>query len=239
MLGFRRLGIFVREVSEKMSENAVPTRLHRALADKRRVQILDALRKSPDGLDAHALAGLLGVHANTVRWHLAILTDAGFIASRPGPRGKRGRPRTMYTLVEGPKTREQENYRLLATILTGLLSRVDNSVLQAVDAGRGWGRYLVRTPPPHLRLSDADAVQAVVDLLAEHGFCPETGCDEIRMRACPFHDLARTHPGVVCGVHRGLISGALAELGTELEVERLDPFVEHDLCIARLGRAAA
>jgi predicted ArsR family transcriptional regulator len=54
------------------------------------------------------------------------------------------------------------------------------------------------------------------------------------MRRCPFHSLAEQHPEVVCAVHRGLISGALDELGSRLEVDGLDVFVEPDLCIAHL-----
>ena len=67
-------------------------------------------------------------------------------------------------------------------------------------------------------------------------FAPEEGDDEIRMRRCPFHELAETQPDIVCAVHRGLISGALDELGSTLAVEALDVFVEPDLCVARLRR---
>ena len=56
------------------------------------------------------------------------------------------------------------------------------------------------------------------------------------MRRCPFHDLAESQPEIVCAVHRGLIAGALEELGSGLEVEGLDVFVEPDLCVARLAR---
>lgn len=239
MLGRRHSGTVVRETLEKTTESAAPTQIHRALADQRRVRILDELRESPPGLDAHELAERLEIHPNTVRWHLAILADAGFVASHSGPRPKRGRPRTVYTLGEGADARERENYRLLATILAGMMARLDDGPARAVEAGRAWGRYLVRRPPPHVRLSDAEAIQEVVDLLAEHGFQPEAGHEEIRMHTCPFRELVETHAGVVCAVHQGLISGALAELGNELEVERLDAFVEPELCIARLRRTTA
>ncbi len=55
------------------------------------------------------------------------------------------------------------------------------------------------------------------------------------MHRCPFHDLAESHPEIVCAVHRGVVSGALDELGSELEVEGLDVFARPDLCIARLA----
>jgi predicted ArsR family transcriptional regulator len=50
---------------------------------------------------------------------------------------------------------------------------------------------------------------------------------------CPFRDLAEAHGRVVCGVHRGLIRGALAELGAPSEVE-LRPFVEPSRCLAEI-----
>ena len=52
----------------------------------------------------------------------------------------------------------------------------------------------------------------------------------------PFHALADSQPEVVCADHKGLISGALSALGSDLEVEGLDVFVRPDLCVARLAR---
>ncbi|HET7554800.1 MAG TPA: hypothetical protein VFJ75_04025 [Gaiellaceae bacterium] len=46
---------------------------------------------------------------------------------------------------------------------------------------------------------------------------------------------AESQPDVVCASHKGLMSGALSALGSELEVEGLDVFVPPDLCVARLG----
>jgi hypothetical protein len=42
---------------------------------------------------------------------------------------------------------------------------------------------------------------------------------------------------VVCAVHCGLVSGALEELGSDLEVGELAVFVEPDLCVAWLQRS--
>lgn len=66
----------------------------------------------------------------------------------------------------------------------------------------------------------------------------------IRLRACPVRDLARSHPEVACGIHLGLLQGLLDNATAvgpqpairEHEVSaRLDPFVEPELCIARLA----
>ena len=66
----------------------------------------------------------------------------------------------------------------------------------------------------------------------------------IRLHACPVRGLARAHPEVGCGLHLGLLQGLLdhaAAAGGHPDNEdaalsaRLDPFVEPELCIARLA----
>ena len=66
----------------------------------------------------------------------------------------------------------------------------------------------------------------------------------IRLRACPVRDLARAHPEVGCAIHLGLLQGLLdhaAAAGGQPDTRkqglsaRLDPFVEPELCIARLN----
>jgi predicted ArsR family transcriptional regulator len=82
---------------------------------------------------------------------------------------------------------------------------------------------------------DESAVGEVVQLLDGQGFEPEARGREIHMHRCPFHALAEAQPEVVCAVHKGLMSGALSALGSDLEVEGLDVFVRPDLCVARLS----
>ena len=65
----------------------------------------------------------------------------------------------------------------------------------------------------------------------------------IRLHACPVRDLARSHPEVGCGVHLGLLQGLVADPvagGDHRETRspalsaHLEPFVEPELCLARL-----
>jgi predicted ArsR family transcriptional regulator len=212
------------------------TSVHRALADERRARIVEELRDDPAGLDAQELAARLGLHPNTVRWHLAILADAELVSSHTGARTTPGRPRIVYTL--GHDAGEGESYRLLATILHGAFGRLDDAFARAEAAGRAWGRYLVRRPPPNEPPSREAAVGEVVALLAQHGFRPEAEGDEIRMHRCPFRELAQLQPRTVCAIHQGLMAGAFDGLQSAVEVERLEPFVEPELCVARLRARA-
>ena len=205
------------------------------MRDERRARLVEELRAAPDGRDAQDLAARLGLRANTVRWHLGVLADAGLVESQPAPRPSPGRPRILYRLTGKAATARSDEYRLLATILTGAVSELDDGPHSAEAAGSAWGRYLVRRPPPHVQLGEDEAVGEVVELLDAQGFAPEAHVREIHMHRCPFHDLAESHPEIVCAVHRGVVSGALDELGSELEVEGLDVFARPDLCIARLA----
>jgi predicted ArsR family transcriptional regulator len=208
---------------------------HRALADERRAALLEALRQAPDGLDVHELAAGASIHANTARWHLGVLADAGLVESQPGPSGAPGRPRTVYRATAEATGGGRDEYRLLATMLTGSLSTLEDGPARAADAGAAWGRYLVRSPLPLARVPDEQAKAEVVALLDEQGFATDADGDAVNLRRCPFPELAESHPEIVCNAHRGLIDGAFEELGSDLRVEQLDVFVRPDLCVARLG----
>jgi predicted ArsR family transcriptional regulator len=213
---------------------ATPASRHRALADERRVRIVGELEAEPDGLDARELARRLGLHANTVRWHLGILGNAGIVGSEPAARTTPGRPRIVYSLTREGAGRAADEHRLLATIFAGALSRLGHGPERAEEAGHAWGLYLMAREPM-TTTSDEAAVDEVSGLLEGQGFAPSVEGRAIHMHRCPFHDLAEAHPEVVCPVHKGLISGALTALGSELEVEGLDIFVRPDLCVARLA----
>jgi predicted ArsR family transcriptional regulator len=212
-----------------------PAAVRRALADPNRARIVDELRPVPEGLDVRELSRRVELHENTIRWHLGILDDAGLLDTGPAANGKPGRPRILYRLRPGAgAVSGRDEHRLLATVLTGTISQLADGAERAAEAGRAWGRYLVRRPSPLERIDDETAVAEVARFLDEEGFAASPHGTEIHMRRCPFHDLAETNPEIVCGVHRGLMAGALEELGSDLEVDGLDVFVRPDLCIARL-----
>ena len=46
---------------------------------------------------------------------------------------------------------------------------------------------------------------------------------------CPFADLAREHPDIVCGLHRGLVAGFVAAMG-DAEVVEFCPLAHRTPC---------
>lgn len=223
-------------------------RVHRALASPVRGRLLESLRREP-AVDAASLAADLGLHVNTVRSHLTVLEDAGLVEGVSEARDRPGRPRLLYHAVAqdpAPST-DGEGYRLLARILAGFLSTVtDDTAGAAEEAGRAWGSFLADGPAPFQRSDAPGAVRQLADLLDRHGFAPglegEVATSSIVLWRCPFLEVARAHPEVVCSLHLGLMRGALDEFGGDVEVEDLVPWERADGCVAHLasstGRSA-
>lgn len=213
---------------------------HRALSDKSRLALLRVLEASDEPLAAHTLAERVGLHVNTVRWHLGILVDAALVTQERTHPGGRGRPRHVYRLVHGALFDRPGGFRLLAEILVDALAGGDRAEL-AEQAGRVRGRTLVPPRSDGTPASSKEAIAEVVRLLEAFGFQPrlqrEPGGRRIAMRPCPFGETAVRHASIVCPVHLGLMRGALDALGAPVEAVALEPFVRSDLCVAHLRMA--
>jgi predicted ArsR family transcriptional regulator len=173
----------------------------------------------------------VGLHPNSVRWHLGILRNAGIVASRPETRSTPGRPRILYRVEAGEPPEQRDGYRLLATVLADTMSHMRDGSATCEAAGRAWGADLVASHGG----AASDPVGEVLGILGDQGFEPERDDLTITMHRCPFHDLAEASPEIVCAVHRGLIAGALRELGSGLGVSVLEIFPRPNVCIARLA----
>jgi predicted ArsR family transcriptional regulator len=192
--------------------------------ERQRRAIVEALTTARDGLDTNQLAERLDLHANTIRWHLDVLTDAGLVQEIPERRHGRGRPSIVHRLTGDGIANGRDEYRLLATMLTDVVAGDRDGETRAYEAGRRWGRHLQQAEPG----------AGIADLLDREGFAAEQHGDRLEMRRCPFYALAESSPQVICTLHRGIVEGALEEAGSDQTVERLDPFVEPGLCVAQL-----
>lgn len=223
-------------MSEPPAESVEAAR-HRALADPSRLAILRVLEDSDSPLGADALADQVGLHVNTVRWHLGILADAALVTETRENSGARGRPRHGYRIVADALDDHPGGFRLLADVLAEVLTRGGGpKTIEAV--GRERGELLVGDEAVPTR-TPASAIAAVMRLLEQFGFQPRLRRtrqgQRIDMRPCPFGDSAAKYSSVVCPLHLGLMRGALARLGSTIEATTLEPFVKPDLCTAHLA----
>lgn len=197
----------------------------------RRADVLSALRAVREPLSILDLAARLGLHANTVRFHLDALVSAGQAERVRPERTGPGRPAQMFRAHRGMDPTGPRNYRLLAQILLADLATAPDPAAHALRAGRAWGRGL--TPPD----TGESAVDALLGTLAELGFDPRSDPadrERILLWHCPFLDLVEEGPALVCAVHLGLMRGVLDARRATVTVDRLDAFARPDLCLAHL-----
>lgn len=213
----------------------------------RRSQVLQLLRDTDEPLSVAETAERLGIHANTVRFHLETLVDNGQVECTRAELGRPGRPPQLFRAVRGMDPMGPRHYRVLAEALAATLATDPDSSGRATEAGRVWGRLqasVVADVANRDEPLDAGAsVGLLTGMLDELGFAPEqtTGGarSQIGLRNCPFLEAAIDHPHIVCPVHLGLMQGAMQAWNSPVTVDRLDAFVEPDLCMVHLGSAGA
>lgn len=189
-----------------------------------------------------AIADELGVHPNTVRFHLDALVSDNQVEHAEPHRRRPGRPPLMFAAIRQMDPGGPRRYRLLAEILTNGLAADRDPGAKALAAGRAWGQRL-QSPTGSAKGTGAieaqESIDHLVDLLDELGFAPERresdGKQQVGLRHCPFLELAETRGAVVCPIHLGLMQGALETWAAPVAVDRLDAFVEPDLCVAHLS----
>jgi predicted ArsR family transcriptional regulator len=229
-----------------LSDLAVSTRSEQvdlATSESGRLRVLELLRSAPGALGVTELAAQLGLHANTVRFHLNRLVTAGLATREVEEHSGPGRPRLTFTAV-APKENDggQRNYQLLAHMLAGFMADTSpDAAAQAVELGRTWGRYLATRPTPAKRVTEEESLTELLHVLDDIGFAPLLAEDDdqhtqVHLRHCPFLEVASAHGEVVCSLHLGVMQGVLIEQRAPLEASDLRPFVEPSLCVAHLSR---
>lgn len=203
----------------------------------RRAELLRLLRAADTPLSIAVLARQLGVHPNTVRFHLDALVASGLAEQAAPAHSRPGRPAQVFRAVRRMGPAGPRRYQLLADILVQSIAAGPEPSVRAADAGRAWGRMLADPA------GTGEPVARLVSLLGELGFDPELRASEDRqqvgLRHCPFLELAQARAQVVCPVHLGLMQGAMAAWDAPVTVDRLTPFAQPDLCVAHLAPAGA
>ena len=204
-----------------------------SLDDPVRRRLYEVVRERTEPVGRDEAAAAAGVGRALAVYHLDKLVEAGLLtASYQRPPGRTGpgagRPAKVYTRSdrEFAVTVPPREYELAARLLAQAVEADPSGHSRAalLDAARRFGAELGR----RFRPGGADLEEA----LAGHGYEPRRGDDRvIRLRNCPFHQLAEQHRDVVCGMNLGLIEGLLAGLAADGLRPVLDPRPGH-CCVA-------
>jgi predicted ArsR family transcriptional regulator len=194
------------------------------------------------GRTAAQLGEALGLHVTTVRFHLDQLTSAGLVRTHFTNAFGVGRPRKVYAVARNDQgQRQTDNSAPYLQLLAELLTSSYQSPLTPSELGARWIREnvrLERTAPATTPGGWLTKLGRIVQVLEAWGYRPDVTTTEggrvcrIDLADCPFVDLARANPDVVCGIHHGLLAGALEQLGEDQSEVDLHPFSGPALCYA-------
>ncbi len=181
---------------------------------------ISAARRSVSTLE---IAEQVDIHPNSARKHIALLLEAGLIEGRDEHSGVRGRPRKLWSVAVDaePGGAPPEAYRELAD----WLSRSVDGPGDARAEGRRVGAEI--GSGSHAE----DTADALGSALAAMGFQPrrhDTGArTAFTLCNCPYREVAKSNPGIVCALHRGVAEGMVEAIDPGAAVARFvveDPF---------------
>jgi predicted ArsR family transcriptional regulator len=196
------------------------------LADELRQRLYRFVAAQPGPVTRDQAAAALGISRKLAAFHLDKLAAAGLLeATAPEPASRRpgpGRTPKAYqpAATEVAISIPQRRYELLGDLLVqaivadGPASTARHTAHQlAHDRGQALGER-VRAQRRLGRLGPERALTVVSELLAACGYAPARAPTQLQLvlRNCPFRQLSRRAPELVCGLNHQFLVGLLAGL---------------------------
>jgi predicted ArsR family transcriptional regulator len=197
------------------------------LDDPLRRRLYEVVTSQPGPVSRDEAASAAGIGRALAVYHLDKLVESGLLtASYQRPPGRSGpgagRPAKMYARSdrEFAVTVPPREYELAARLLVQAVEAdpSDRSRTALAEAARRLGTELGSAFRP------SAAEPNVTGVLTQQGYEPCCGADGvIRLRNCPFHQLAEQHRELVCGMNLALVEGLVEGLGADGWRPVLDP----------------
>lgn len=191
-----------------------------AISSYSRVELLHLIQEEPRRTIAE-LVEATSLHANTVREHLQRLIDDGYVIAETEKRTTRGRPRVLYSAVDGERT-------------SSPIQR--DKVRAAAERGDLMRRVLPGSTHESLDNDAVHQLDAVVEDLMDAGFDPlvDEGALTIELTPCAHAAAQADHRETLCRVHLSLMEGVLREAGGPLSIEGMQPSCDPSVCVVQL-----
>ena len=208
-----------------------------------RRRLYDVVRGSGSPVSREEAAAAAGVSRSLAAFHLDRLADAGLLEVEyrrlSGRRGRgAGRPAKLYrpgrdrVEVSFPPTR----YALAGELMIRALreAAADGSPMDSVrESSEAYGREAARELGRGIRRRAP--LPRMGEALERLGFEPRDDGERVLLRNCPFHELARRDPELVCGMNEAFLRG-LAD-GLTGGAAAVQPCAEEGYCCAVIRKA--
>lgn len=178
-----------------------------------------------------AAADATGATRENAAFHLDKLVEAGLLEAsyrrlggRTGPGA--GRPSKVYrrSAQKLQVTLPARRYELAAEVLAQALDtpRAKSPSASVAAAAHRAGAALGAAASA--RGVRGSSLRRLTQLLDAQGYEPtEAPCGLVRMRNCPFHEVASAHPDLVCGMNLAFMEGIVEGAAAEGVIASLDP----------------
>jgi predicted ArsR family transcriptional regulator len=199
-----------------------------ALDDDLRKRMYVFIRRQSHPVSRDEAAAAVGISHKLAAFHLDKLVKKGLLRAsyarpvgraphRAGRSSKLYEPSEMNLEVSIPERR----YDLLAEVLAEAVADGGAEAVACAIAARK-GMALGRLSPAS---ENEPPLAAAVRLLGRHGFepAPDDEPRSVRLRNCPFHEVARHSPELVCQMNLAFIGGVLEGLEAKAVHAVLDP----------------
>ncbi|MDQ4149499.1 MAG: transcriptional regulator [Actinomycetota bacterium] len=193
------------------------------------------------------MAADAGISTKLAAFHLDKLVDRGLLkthfarpAGRSGPGAGRTakfyEPSDLQVEVAVPPRQYQFAGQLLVTALDtqkpGESSRA-SAIRVARRVGIELGEKLREGATRGRRMGPERTLRLLEQILTDHGYEPyREGSKELRLKNCPFHELALQAPDLVCAMNHAFVEGLTRGIGSEMVEVLLEP--SPDECCVRL-----
>lgn len=223
-----------------------------ALADPLRRRLYEMVRSAGHPVSRDQAADATGISRSLAAFHLDKLVARGLLTfeytrpeGRSGPGA--GRSSKMYSPsdVNIEVSIPERQYSVIGKLLVdSILAEPGQAERSAVAAnvaateGRRIGeevRKELRMRPP----GTERALAATADILRDRGYEPYPAEDgSLRLRSCPFHEVARHAPELVCRMNREFIEGIVRGIGNRTLEAALEPTPGQCCVVLRRGTRA-
>jgi len=199
------------------------------LDDELRRRLYLFIRSASKAVSREEAAHHAGISTKLAAFHLDKLVNGGLLKvhfARPPGRSGRGAGRTAKFYEPSDQqvhlSIPPRQYLLVGRLLMkALQERTPEETPQqaaervAEEAGRELAAA-VRSTFPAARLGPERTLSAVEKVLWDHGYEPYRPIPrEVALKNCPFHDLAREAPDLVCGMNHSFVRTLTACLGSD------------------------
>jgi predicted ArsR family transcriptional regulator len=220
-----------------------------ALADPLRNRLYQLVRDAGHPVTRDEAAEAAGISRSLAAFHLDKLVDRGLLTfeyarpeGRTGPGA--GRPSKVYepSEIEVQVSIPERQYDVIGKLLVDSILAEPGQAAQsevAANVAAGEGRRIGEEVRRELRMRPPGterALAATADILRERGYEPYPAEDgSLRLRSCPFHQVARHAPELVCRMNREFIQGIVRGIGNQTVEAALEPTPGQCCVVLRAG----